>query len=174
VTRLFQILPKRPYNIVLKMSFNDFYLIFKSKKFTNINSILLFKNKSSKYANFEYAQTVSQMDRELFNRLNGEDSTRLEDAKFKLIYNLVHSISPETCEISLEKGSLFLITIELKSNVYKSVLSQFLNGILEIDLHLSTHSFTNNENKKCWIELFKQEFPLEINFFQTFYDSSRF
>ena len=135
----------------------------------------MFKNKFSKYVNFEYAQTVSQMDRELFNLLNGEDSTQLEEAKFKLIHNLVHSNSPETdSEINLEKDSLFLITIELKSNVYKSVLSQFMNGILEIDLHLSTHSLTNNENKKCLIELFKQEFPLEINFFQTFYDSSGF
>ena len=134
----------------------------------------MFKNKFSKYVNYEYAQTVSQMDRELFNVLNGENSTKLEEAKFKLIYNLVHSNSPETCEINLEKDSLFLITIELKSSVYKSVLSQFLNGILEIDLHLSTHSLTNNQNKKCLIELFKQEFPLEINFFQTFYDNSKF
>ena len=106
--------------------------------------------------------------------LNEEDPKKLEDWQFKLVNDFVHNTPSESCETTLDANCLFLITIEIKSSEHKSVLSQFQNGILETYLHLSTLSFIDNEKEQILIELFKQEIPNKIDFFQNFHDNSRF
>ena len=132
----------------------------------------MLKNHTEKFITFDYTQKVTKLDQDVFKMMNEDDSMQLEEFIFKLVNDFVHKSSVESFETVMGEKCLFLITIEIKSNEYKSVLTQFQNGVLEIDLHLSAFSFNNNENNKL-VELFKQDFPIKLDFYQNFHDRSR-
>jgi hypothetical protein len=132
----------------------------------------LLKNDLKKFITLDYTQKVTKLDQDVFKMMNEDDSMQLEEFKFKMVNAFVLKSSVESFETVLGEKCLFLITIELKSNEYKSVLTQFQNGVLEIDLHLSAISFNNNENNKS-VELFKQDFPIKLDFYQNFHDRSK-
>ena len=91
----------------------------------------------------------------------------------KAISELTNNFATTTGEILFENDCLFLITIEIRSNEYKSVLSQFQNGNIQLELHLSTLSSSLMVNDKENIEIFKQEMPQNIDLFQNFKDNCK-
>ena len=83
----------------------------------------------------------------------------------KLIESGFSNTDPTT---KIETNIFFLITIQMKSDDLKNLLSQFHNGDLIIDLYLNSISSleTNTENKI--VEFFKQELPFKFNIYKSF------
>ena len=68
----------------------------------------------------------------------------------------------------IETNSLFLITIQMKSDDLKNLLSQFHNGDLIIDLYLNSISSLEADTENKIVEFFKQELPFKFNIYKSF------